>query len=852
MEIYICSGIVLIILLLQDQILFFEVLEQFYQVCKKFGDEVKNLFVGVFGLMMNDEFVDVIFVFFVLKVWGELLWQLVCDVEVLCQQLLYVFGVKKVNIFGEQVECIYFLFFYDCFVILGFLLEVIFVVLNSQNVLIVVGVIEIWGGQIFICFDGVFDCLQQICDMLIIVGGRMLKLVDVVMVEWGYEDFVIFLICYQGELVLLLGVVMCEGWNGLVLGKVLDVEMVSINQNLLFGMLLIKVIDQLVNISVVVDEFMIKFFVVLLVVMVVCFVSMGWCVGVVVVVVVFLIFVVVFVVMEVIGKNFDCIIFGLLIFVLGLLVDDVIIVIEMMVVKMEEGYDCFKVLVYVWSYIVVFMLVGILVMVVGFMFNGFVQFIVGEYVSNVFWIVGIVLIVFWMVVVIFIFWLGVYLLLDRKFVVVGYVVLYDILCYQCFCWLLIWVIVCKWCVVVGVVVLFIVVILGMSVVKKQFFFIFDCLEVLVEVQLFYGLLISQISVVVVKIEYWLQWQLEVKIVISYIGQGVLCFYLVMVLELFDFFFVKLVVLIDGQGVCEVFKWWLWEVVVNGLVLEVWVCVIQLVFGFYLFYLVVWWVMGFDLYVLFDIVEWVKLVLQVSLLMCIVNIDWGLWVLVMYFSFNQDWLQVSGFSFQFVVQQLQFLLLGILIIIVWEDICVVQVIGCVVGDICLDLVKIVDFILVGSGGQWVFLLQIGDVLIRMEDLLFCCCDCMLIIIVCGDVVENLQLLDVFIVLMKLLQFIIDLLLSGYCIEMVGLIEEFGKVIWVMVLLFLIMIVFMLLIIILQVCLLLVMVMVFLIVLLGLIGVVLMLLLFNQLFGINVLVGLIVLLGILMCNMLILIG
>lgn len=135
---------------------------------------------------------------------------------------------------------------------------------------------------------------------------------------------------------------MREGWNGLALGKALDAETASINQNLPLGMSLTKVTDQSVNISAAVDEFMIKFFVALLVVMAVCFVSMGWRVGMVVAAAVPLTLAVVFVVMAATGKNFDRITLGSLILALGLLVDDAIIAIEMMVVKMEEGTTASK------------------------------------------------------------------------------------------------------------------------------------------------------------------------------------------------------------------------------------------------------------------------------------------------------------------------------------------------------------------------------------------------------------------------------------------------------------------------------------------------------------------------------
>ena len=291
---------------------------------------------------------------------------------------------------------------------------------------------------------------------------------------------------------------------------------------------------------------------------------------------------------------------------------------------------------------------------------------------------------------------------------------------------------------------------------------------------------------------------------------------------------------------------------NGLAPEARVRVTQLVFGPYSPYPVAWRVMGPDPHTLLDIAERVKSVLQASPLMRTVNSDWGSRVPVMHFSLNQDRLQASGLSSQSVAQQLQFLLSGIPITTVREDIRAVQVIGRAAGDIRLDPAKIADFTLVGSGGQRVPLSQIGDVSIRMEDPLLRRRDRTPTITVRGDVADNLQPPDVSTALMKSLQPIIDSLPPGYRIETAGSIEESGKATRAMVPLFPIMIALTLLIIILQVRSLSAMVMVFLTAPLGLIGVVPTLLLFNQPFGINALVGLIALSGILMRNTLILIG
>ncbi|HGE7260952.1 TPA: efflux RND transporter permease subunit, partial [Serratia marcescens] len=338
-ETYTRPGLAFTMLSLLDSTPPAEVQEEFYQARKKLSDEAKNLPAGVSGPMVNDEFSDVTFALFALKAKGEPQWLLVRDAESLRQRLLHVPGVKKVNIIGEQAERIFVSFSHDRLATLGVSAQDIFAALNNQNVLTPAGSIDTRGPQVFIRLDGAFDTLEKIRETPIVVQGRTLKLSDVATVERGYEDPATFMVRNQGEPALLLGIVMREGWNGLELGKALDKEAASINADMPLGMTFVKVTDQSVNISSAVDEFMIKFFVALLVVMVVCFLSMGWRVGVVVAAAVPLTLAVVFVVMEASGKNFDRITLGSLILALGLLVDDAIIAIEMMVVKMEEGYD---------------------------------------------------------------------------------------------------------------------------------------------------------------------------------------------------------------------------------------------------------------------------------------------------------------------------------------------------------------------------------------------------------------------------------------------------------------------------------------------------------------------------------
>ncbi|WP_061799105.1 efflux RND transporter permease subunit [Serratia ficaria] len=851
-ETYTRPGLAFTMLSLQDSTPPSQVQEEFYQARKKLGDEAENLPAGVIGPMVNDEFADVTFALFALKAKGEPQRRLVRDAESLRQRLLHVPGVKKVNIIGEQAERIFVSFSHDRLATLGISPQDIFAALNSQNVLTPAGSIDTKGPQVFIRLDGAFDKLEKIRETPIVAQGRTLQLSDVATVERGYEDPATFLVRNQDEPALLLGIVMREGWNGLDLGKALDEETAKINEGMPLGMTLTKVTDQSVNISSAVDEFMIKFFVALLVVMAVCFVSMGWRVGVVVAAAVPLTLAIVFVVMEASGKNFDRITLGSLILALGLLVDDAIIAIEMMVVKMEEGYDRIKASAYAWSHTAAPMLAGTLVTAVGFMPNGFAQSTAGEYTSNMFWIVGIALIASWIVAVVFTPYLGVKMLPKIKTVAGGHAAIYDTRHYNRFRRILTRVIARKWTVAGTVVAVFTVAILGMGVVKKQFFPTSDRPEVLVEVQMPYGTSIEETSATTAKIEAWLKKQKEAKIVTSYIGQGSPRFYLAMAPELPDPSFAKIVVLTASQDAREALKFRLREAAAGGLAPEARVRVTQLVFGPYSPYPVAWRVMGPDPTKLREIADKVEKVMQASPMMRTVNTDWGPRVPTLHFTLNQDRLQAVGLTSNAVAQQLQFLLSGVPITSVREDIRSVQVMGRAAGDIRLDPAKIAGFTLVGASGQRIPLSQIGEVEVQMEEPVLRRRDRTPTITVRGDIAENLQPPDVSTAIMKQLQPVIDKLPAGYRIEQAGSIEESGKATKAMAPLFPIMIAMTLLIIILQVRSMSAMVMVFLTAPLGLIGVVPTLLLFNQPFGINALVGLIALSGILMRNTLILIG
>src|SRR3954463_11360378 len=388
--------------------------EEFYQARKKLGDEARNLPSGVLGPFVNDEYSDITFALYALKAPGMPPRLLVRQAETIRQQLLHVPGVKKVNILGERPERIFVEFSYPRLVALGISAQDIFAALQRQNAVAPAGSIDTKGPEVFVRVDGAFDDLQKIADTPIVAGGRNLKLSDVAEIRRGYEDPATFLIRHQGEPALVLGVVMQDGWNGLDLGEALETETKAIADGLPLGVGLSKVTDQAVNIRQAVGEFMLKFFMALGVVLLVSLISLGWRVGIVVPAAVPLTLAVVFVVMLDTGRTFDRISLGALILALGLLVDDAIIAIEVMVVKMEEGMDRIKAAAYAWSHTAAPMLSGTLVTVAGFLPVGFARSTAGEYAGNIFWVVGFALIVSWIVAVVFTPYLGVKMLPQIK------------------------------------------------------------------------------------------------------------------------------------------------------------------------------------------------------------------------------------------------------------------------------------------------------------------------------------------------------------------------------------------------------------------------------------------------------
>ena len=825
--------------------------EQFYQVRKKLGDEAINLPRGVIGPVINDEYSDVYFALFSLGAHNYPHRQLVVEAEVLRQRLLKVPGVQKVNILGEQQQKIYVEISHERLATLGIKAQALFDALNQQNNVTASGFVETAGPRVYLRLDGAIDSVEAIKQIPIAAGGRTIKVGDVADVKRGYEDPKSFVIRTQGEPTLMLAVVMKKGFNGLDLGKSLTAEQEAIKANLPIGIEFSKVSDQANAIEASIDEFMIKFVVALAVVIVVSLLTLGFRVGIVVAAAVPLTLAAVFVIMLATGRDFDRITLGALILSLGLLIDDAIIAIEMMVVKMEEGMDRVASATFAWGATAAPMASGTLVTIIGFLPVGFARSTAGEYAGNIFWVVAFSLVTSWFVAVLFIPYMGVKLLPDIKPKEGGHDGIYETKNYKRFRALVRWCVDRKWITAAITFGLFALAVVGMGSVQKQFFPNSERPELTIEVNLPSGSAFSKTDATIAKIEDAIRKEPEAKVVSSYIGQGAPRFFLSVNPELPNPAFGQVIVLTENAAARDVLKAKIKAMVAAGQFSEARVRVSQFLFGPPVTYPVLFRVVGPDLDKLRTIATDVRNVMESNPDMRDVHLDWGDKAPTLRLVLDQDRLRLLGLTPNESATQLQVLLNGSPSTQVREGLRSVEVVIRSPGKDRRGLRDIGNLNLTTRDGRAVPLSQVAKFETRMEDPVLKRYNRDTYIAVQGDIRDGVQPPDVTNAILPALAEIKAKLPKGYRIDTGGSVEESAKADVALGALFPLMIILMLTVIMFQVRSFATMWMVFATAPLGLVGAVPTLLIFNQSFGFNAILGLIGLAGILMRNTLILV-
>jgi multidrug efflux pump len=386
---------------------------QWYQVRKKIGDIRGQLPQGAIGPFFNDDFGDVYGVVYALTSDGFTYRELRDQAEYIRAELLRVNNVGKVDLIGVQDEVIFIDFSLRQMAGLGIDPDLVAATLASQNAVIASGTIETPGERIAVRVSGALDSVENIENVAIRVGDRQVRIKDFARVSRGYKDPPTPQYHYNAQPAIGIGVSMAKGGNVLDLGAALEKELKRIESDLPVGIDVHRVADQPAVVEESVGHFTRGLFEAIGIVLAVSLISLGLRAGLVVAISIPLVLAIVFVFMQAFEISLQRISLGALIISLGLLVDDAMIAVEMMVKKMEEGWDKFRAATFAYTSTAFPMLTGTLVSVAGFLPVGFAKSSAGEYCFTLFAVVAIALLVSWVVAVIFTPYIGVIVLREQ-------------------------------------------------------------------------------------------------------------------------------------------------------------------------------------------------------------------------------------------------------------------------------------------------------------------------------------------------------------------------------------------------------------------------------------------------------
>src|ERR1700761_426341 len=351
----------------------------FYLLRKKLADVQGQLPAGLLGPVVNDEFSDVDSILYMMTSDGADYAQLKKAAEGMRQRLLKVSGVTKVDIYGTQDEKIFVEFSHAKLATLGIAPQALFDSLAKQNNVVPAGTVETSSQRVPLRVTGALDGVKAVAETPVESNGRVFRLGDIATVTHGYVDPPSFQVRQEGKPAIGIGVVTAKGSNILELGKEVSAATADFMKAVPQGINVEMIADQPKVVEHAVGEFVHSFIEALVIVLFVSFLALGWRTGIVVAASVPLVLAIVFIVMEALGIDLHRITLGALIIALGLLVDDAIIAVEMMVVKMEQGWDRIKAASFAWESTAFPMLTGTLVTATGFLPIGFANSAVGEY-----------------------------------------------------------------------------------------------------------------------------------------------------------------------------------------------------------------------------------------------------------------------------------------------------------------------------------------------------------------------------------------------------------------------------------------------------------------------------------------
>src|SRR5215471_1296978 len=747
----------------------------FYLLRKKIADVQGQLPAGLLGPVVNDEFSDVDSILYMMTGEGADYAQLKKVAEGLRQRLLKVPGVTKVDLYGTQDERIYVEFSHAKLATLGITPQALFDSLAKQNNVTPAGTVETSSQRVPLRVTGALDGAKAVAETPVESNGRVFRLGDIATVTHGFVDPPSFKVRQEGKPALGVGVVTAKGANILELGKDVHAAADEFMKAVPQGIELKEIADQPHVVEHAVSEFVHSFIEALVIVLFVSFLALGWRTGIVVALSVPLVLAIVFIVMNTMSLDLHRITLGALIIALGLLVDDAIIAVEMMVVKMEQGWDRIRAASFAWESTAFPMLTGTLVTAAGFLPIGFANSAVGEYAGGIFWIVAIALVASWVVAVVFTPYIGVKLLPNFKRVDPDQDphAIYETRIYRALRRVIAWCVGHRITVVLATAAIFVLSIVAFGRVQQQFFPLSERPELFFQLRLPAGTAVGMLLQSLKTAEKLLKDDSDISTYTAYVGQGSPRFWLGLNPQLPDESFAEIVIVSKDVAARERIKARIEKAVANGALAEARVRVDRFNFGPPVGFPVQFRVIGPDTRKVREIAYRVRDVMRANPQVVDPHLDWNEQAPFLKLVVDQDRVRALGMTPQDISQSLSMLISGVPVTTVRDGIEKVAVVARAVPSERLDLAHIADLSLYSRNGVAVPLSQIAKVEYSHEEPILWRINRDMAMTVRADVVDGVQPPDVTNAIWPKLQSIRDSLEPAYRIEIGGAIEESQK-------------------------------------------------------------------------------
>lgn len=567
-------GTAQIIVVARDSLRSSKMPEIWYQVRKRVGDIRHTLPSGVNGPYFNDEFGDTFGNIFALTGEGLTYTELKTYADAIRQEFLRLPDVAKVEFFGEQEQRIYVDFSPVQMAALGIDPKTLIGMIAQQNSVQAGGYFELADERIYLRPSGAFADLEAMRALPIRAAGRTLRLGDLAEIKRGYIDPPATQMRFMGKESLGIGLSMRDGGDIIALGKHLDQAVQRIKAQLPLGVSMARVADQPSAVTHSVQDFVRSLTEAVVIVLAVSLLSLGFRTGVVVAVTIPVVLAITFLFMHELDIGLHKISLGALILALGLLVDDAIIAVEMMATKMEQGWERSRAAAFAYTSTAMPMLSGTLVTAAGFLPIATAASSTGEYTRSIFEVTVIALLVSWVAAVLFVPFIGYYLLPDlskhaaksngllrllarksprlaarltqRESNAHSAEAVYATPFYTYFRQLLTYCVRHRWAVIGVTLVVFCVSIWGFRFVPQQFFPDSTRPELLVDLRLQQGASLTAVERSVKRVEAFLAKEPGIENYVAYVGGGSPRFYLPLDQQLPQANFAQLVILTQGM------------------------------------------------------------------------------------------------------------------------------------------------------------------------------------------------------------------------------------------------------------------------------------------------------------------